>query len=126
MAEKTPAQLSDDAYEAVRALNHATLSERDGWQYPGHAYSTVANLSALAGGLPQALGQLESLIGRLEDADRLKSDKGPEDLPSRLIDFHGAMGDAIRQAHALYKALDRAHQALGPLAYADHSSDGEG
>ncbi|MDX2986530.1 hypothetical protein [Streptomyces caniscabiei] len=119
MTEKTPAQLSDDAYEAVRALNHATLSERDGWQYPGDAYSTVANLSALAGGLPQALGQIEGLIGGLESDDHLKSDKGPEDLPSRLIDFHGAMGDATRQAHALYKALDRAHRALGPIAYQD-------
>jgi hypothetical protein len=117
MTEKTPAQLSDDAYESIRALNHATLSERDGWQYPGDAYSTVANLAAAAGGLPQALGQLESLIGELESSGRLRSDKGPEDLPGRLIDFHGAMADAIRQAHALYKALDRAHQALGPIAY---------
>ena len=119
MPDQTPAQLSDAAYEAVRALNHATLSTRDGWRYPGDAYSTVANLSSLAGGLPQALGQLESLIGALEDGDHLGSDKGADDLPSRLVDFHGAVGDAIAQAHALYRALDRAHQALGPIAYKD-------
>lgn len=126
MAEKTPAQLSDAAYEAIRQLNHATLSERDGWQYPGDAYSTIANLSAAAGGLPQALGQLESLIGQMESDGHLRSDKGPEDLPGRLIDFHGAMADAIRHAHALYKALDRAHQALGPIAYAGDENEGEG
>lgn len=119
MSEKTPAQLSDTAYEAIRALNHATMSERDGWKYPADAYSTAANLSALAGGLPQALGQLESLIGQMESDGNLKSDKGPEDLPGRLVDFHGAMSDAIRQAHALYSALDRAHQALSPIAYQD-------
>lgn len=119
MVDKTPAQLSEDAFTAVRSLNHVTFSARDGWQYLDDAYSTVANLSALAGGLPQALGQLESLIGGLESAGHLKSDKGPEDLPHRLIDFHGAMGEAIRQAHAVHKALARAHQALGSLAYDD-------
>jgi hypothetical protein len=119
VSDKTPAQLADASAEAVRALNHATLSKRDGWQYPGDAYSTVANLSALAGYLPQAIGQLESLVGSLEDGGNLRSDKGPDDLPGRLVDFHGAIADAIGQAHALQRALDRAHQALGPIAYQD-------
>lgn len=120
MSAKTPAQLSDNAAESVRGLNHATLQRStNGWEYPGDAYSTVANLSALAGYLPQALSQLESLIGTLEDEQHLRSDKGPEDLPGRLVDFHGAIADAIGQAHSLRRALDRAHQALGPIAYQD-------
>lgn len=120
MTAKTPAQLSDDSAEAVRALNHATLQQSsNGWQYPGDAYSTVANLAHMTSMLPQALGQLESLIGALEDGGNLRSDKGPEDLPNRLVDFHGAIADAIGQAHALHRALDRAHQALGPIAYQD-------
>lgn len=115
---KTPAELSDSAAQAVRSLNHATLSRSNlGWEYPGDAYTTVANLSVLVGGLPQAIGQLESLIGSLEDGGHLRSDKGPEDLPGRLVDFHGAIADAIGQADSLRRALDRAHQALGPIAY---------
>ena len=117
MPELTPANNADAAAEAVRAINHLTMSQHDGWQYPGDAYSTVGNLAHMAGMLPQAIGQLESLIGALEDGGNLRSDKGPEDLPGRLVDFHGAIADAIAQAHSLHRALDRAHQALGPIAY---------
>lgn len=120
MTDQTPSQISDNAAESIRQLNHATLQQSsNGWQYPGDAYSVAGNLSYLAGGLPQAIGQLESLIGALEDGGSLRSDKGPEDLPGRLVDFHGAIADAIGQAHALRRALDRAHQALGPIAYDD-------
>lgn len=115
---QAPARLADAAAEAVRSLNHATLSRRAaGWEYPGDAYSTVASLSAMAAMLPQALGQIEGFIGALGDADRLRSDKGPEDLPGRLTEFHDAMGAASRQARALYVALNQAHQLLGPVAY---------
>lgn len=115
---QTPAQLADAAAEAVRALNHATLSRKAaGWEYPGDAYSAVAGLSALAMMLPQALGQLEGFVGALGDADRLQSDKGPGDLPGRLTEFHDVMGEASRQARALYVALNQAHQLLGPVAY---------
>ncbi|CAK7288636.1 hypothetical protein [Streptomyces misionensis] len=118
MTAKTPAELSDSAAESVRSLNHATLQQSsNGWQYPGDAYSVVGNLAHMAGMLPQAIGQLESLIGSLEDGGNLRSDQGPEDLPGRLIEFHGAIADAIGQAHALQRALDRAHQALGAIAY---------
>jgi hypothetical protein len=115
---QTPAKLSDTAAEAIRALNHATLNRPNlDWQYPGDAYTTVANLSLLAGYLPQAISQIESLIGALEDGGNLSSDLGPEDLPGRLIGFHRAMADAINQAHNLRSALNTAHQALGPIAY---------
>lgn len=116
-APRTPTQLADDAAEAIRALNHATLSARDGWTYPGDAYSTVANLADMARKLPQAPGQLEGFVGAMEDAGRLQSDTGPDDLPGRLLDFHRAMAGAITQSRALGQALDRAHQALGPVGY---------
>lgn len=112
---RTPARLADDAAEAIRRLNHATLSARDGWRYPGDAYDTVACLARMAGGLGQALGQLEGFVGTLADGGRLTSDKGQEGLPCRLREFHRASSDAIRQARALYHSLDRAHQLLGPV-----------
>ena len=117
MPDKTPAQLADDAYEAVRALNHATLSERDGWRYLGDAYSTVANLSALAGGLPQALDQIGALVERLALAGNLRSDK--DTLDTDLENTYGGLAVAHDAARQLYEALDRAHQALGPIAYQD-------
>jgi hypothetical protein len=43
MTDKTPAQLADSAAEAIRALNHETMSSRADWEYPGDAYSTVAS-----------------------------------------------------------------------------------
>lgn len=116
---RTPAQLADDAAEAIRALAHATLTQQAaGWEDPGDAYSVVANLETLAHRLPQALGQTESFIGAYEDAGRLRSDHGPDDLPQRLLTFHSAMAEAIRHAHSLGLALDRAHSALGAVGSA--------
>lgn len=114
---RTPARLADDAAEAIRRLNHATLSARDGWRYPGDAYDTVACLARMAGGLGQALGQLEGFVGTLADGGRLTSDHGPDDLPGRLEGFHAAMRTAEDHARVLGHSLDRAHQALGPIAY---------
>lgn len=123
MSAKTPAQLSDAAAESIRALNHVTLQQpNNGWVYPGDAYTTVANLSLLAGYLPQAIGQIESFIGALEDGENLRSDLGEEDLPGRLVGFHMTMADAINQAHNLRSALNKAHQLLGPLAYKEPSA----
>lgn len=113
---RTPAQLADDAAEAVRALSHATLTRPNpGWEFPDEAYSTLGNLELLAVRLPQALGQVESLIGALEDASTLRSDHGPDDLAQRLVDFHGAVGSAIQHAMSLRAALGSAHQALGAV-----------
>lgn len=117
---KTPDQLSDDAAEAVRSLNHATLQRPAlGWEWPDEAYSTVGNLARMADKLPQALGQVESLIGSLEDAGRLRGDNGPDDLAQRLVDFHGAVGAAVQHAMSLRAALGLAHQALGAVGAAD-------
>jgi hypothetical protein len=114
---RTPAQLADDAAEAIRSLNHATMSARDGWVYPGDAYSTVAGLAAMARMLPQALVQMGRFMDALEETGRLTSDHGQADLPGRLEAFHGAMRNAEDHARILGRALDRAHQSLGPVAY---------
>ncbi|MER7488737.1 hypothetical protein ABTY20_23090 [Streptomyces sp. NPDC126497] len=114
---RTPDQLADAAAEAVRALAHATLSRpAAGWQYPDEARNVVANLAILAERLPQALGQVESFIGAHEDAGRLRSEHGPDDLAQRLLAFHGAVAGAIRHARALEAALGRAHQSLGAVS----------
>ncbi|CAM5244574.1 hypothetical protein SANTM175S_09779 [Streptomyces antimycoticus] len=71
----TVVELSDAAAEAIRQLNHAT-GKPDGLEYPGDAYSTVANLKTLVQRLPQALEQIEAFITGLHTDGHLTSDRG--------------------------------------------------
>jgi tRNA A58 N-methylase Trm61 len=112
---KTPAQLADDAAEAIRALNHATLSPRDGWEYPADAYSVVGNLGTLVMRLPQVLEQLTEFVEKLHQDGHVKADTG--DTIERLYNLGAAKGDAVDAADRLRSALDEMHAALSPLAY---------
>jgi hypothetical protein len=121
MDTKTAAQLADDAAEAIRSLNHATLSTRPGWEYPSDAYSVVGGLARQAAGLPQALDQIGALLETLArhglKDGRLTSDRGTVDAD--LIEAYGALADSTDAARTLYEALTRAHAALSPLGYQD-------
>lgn len=113
--DRTPADLSNEAAETVRALNHRTRAESDDWQYPGDAYSVVGNLTYLAGGLPQALAQISALVQRLESSGNLRSDK--TSVAADLHETYAGLSDAKAAAEQLYTALNRAHAGLGPIAY---------
>src|SRR5213595_28204 len=105
MTDTTPAKHADNAYEAVRALNHATLGNRRGdedWQYPGDAYSVVGNLSQMAMVLPQALEQVQALVKTLDDGDFLRSDK--DSLDTDLAATNEGLDDAKKAAQDLYDA----------------------
>lgn len=117
MYDQTPTAQSSAADEAVRGLNHATLSPRDGWLHPGDAYSVVGNLAHMAMMLPQALHQIGALIEQLDTAGNLRSDKNT--LASDLEDTYGGLADAHDAANKLYEALNRAHSGLSPIAYQD-------
>jgi hypothetical protein len=115
MDTKTPAQLADDAAEAIRGLNHATLSTRPGWEYPSDAYSVVGGLARAVGGLTQAADQIGALIEELDG--HLTSDRGT--LDADVIAAYAALADSTDAARTLYEALNRAHAALSPLGYQD-------
>ncbi|MFI7096741.1 hypothetical protein [Streptomyces lydicus] len=117
MADNTPAQLASNAEDAVRALNHATLSTSEGWEYPGDAYSVVGPLQALASRLPQAIGQTHRLVRELEEAERLRSDKGT--LDQDLAYAYDGLREARDLAERLGAALSRAHSGLGSIGYQD-------
>jgi hypothetical protein len=113
---KTPAQLADDAAEAVRALNHATLSTRDGWQFPADAYSVIGNLREMSQRLPQLLQQVEGFLQDLADGDHIRSDRGGNgaaEVNAALDGLDRAREDAV----TMTAALDTVHSALSPLAY---------
>lgn len=115
---KTPAQLAHDAAEAIRALNHATISTRDGWQFPADAYSVVGNLRELAQRLPQLLLQTEELLQRLAEGDHIRSDRGG----NGAAEVNAALNNLDRareEALIMEAALATAHSALSPLAYQD-------
>ncbi|MDW6061340.1 hypothetical protein SAZ11_29310 [Streptomyces sp. FXJ1.4098] len=115
----TAAELSDAAAEAIRQLNHLTRQTGSGLEYPGDAYSTVANLSTLAMRLPQSLVQILAFMDRLGHEGHLRSDNGPGDLATRLEDLREGIAAAQRCAEALHVCLNRAHNALSPIGYAE-------
>lgn len=117
MTAKTPAQLADEAAEAVRAINHLTRSRGDDWQYPGDVYSLVGNLAQMAMMLPQALEQASRLIADLNEGGHLRSDK--DQLEHDLGETFYGLDDARNAAQKLYGSLNRAHSGLSPIAYKD-------
>jgi hypothetical protein len=117
VSDKTPAQLADQAAEAIRAINHLTMSPRDDWQYPGDIYSLVGNLSQMAMMLPQALDQASRLLADLNESGRLRSDK--DQLERDLGEAFYGLDDARNAAQRLYGSLNRAHNGLGPIACKD-------
>lgn len=117
MNARTPAQLADEAAEVVRAINHATRSTGDDWQYPGDVYSLVGNLAHMTAMLPQALEQATRLIADLNEEGHLRSDK--DTLDDDLRDTLLGLEEAGIAAGKLYTALNRAHGGMSPIAYRD-------
>lgn len=119
MTDKTPAQHASNAADAVRAINHATLSPlpNDGWTYPSDAYSIVGGLSQMAMMLPQALDQIGNFIEKMSVEGHLHSDR--DTLDADLENTYGGLVDARDAAQELYQALNRAHSGLSPIAYKD-------
>ncbi|MFJ3699540.1 hypothetical protein ACIPW9_36360 [Streptomyces sp. NPDC090052] len=75
--DRGPAQHSDDAAEAVRQLNHATLST-SAYPYPGEASKTVLGFIDMLNRLPQSLDQLAAGLRALEGRGGIVMDDGSE------------------------------------------------
>lgn len=115
---KTPAQLASDAAEAIRALNHATLSLGDlDWEYPSNAYSVIGALERAAGYLPQTLKQVRRLLDDLYAGGRVGTTTGTP--AQKLVEATDALDEASSLAAQLNAALQRAHSATSPLTYED-------
>lgn len=114
----TAAELSDEAAEAIRRLNHLTREAGDGLEYPGDAYSTVANLKALVQRLPQTFEQILAFLTNLHDGGHLRSDRGPN-ADDDMAAVKAALDWAADDARTLAECLDSAHSALSPIGYAE-------
>jgi hypothetical protein len=115
---KTPAQLADDAAEAIRALNRLTRTAGPGWEYPADAYDVVGNLLPAIQRLPQLFDQVARHIQRLADENHLRSTRGLT-VTTAVSAALDALGRAGQDAAQMAAALDTAHSALSPLAYQD-------
>ena len=115
-----PSQLAENAAEAVRALNHATL-EPAAYPYPSEVDATVQALITLAGRLPQAIVQSDAALAALDTAGRLRLD-AMTDSPSlehHLAAVHQATDHAQRAAEDLTAALKRLGSLTSHLAWDD-------
>lgn len=117
MTEKTPTQHADDAAEAIRAINHLTMSARDDWQTPGDVYNLIGGLAQMVAKLPQALEQASSLIDKLNDDGRLRSDN--DQLHYNIADVFYGLETARLAAQRMHSALNQAHNALGHIGLQD-------
>lgn len=110
-------QLADDAYEAVRAINHATISRPD---IPApEVYSMLGSLKLLGGALDQALRQLGVGLAGSLDAHDVYQDDGSDPLP-HVLECVDALTEARQHAVALGRLLEHAQGTISRQGYRDH------
>jgi hypothetical protein len=111
----TPDQHLSEATGLVRAFNHATLTTRDDWQYPGHAYQAIGQLGHLARMLPQAIEQTAGPVTRTHEGGRLLIDGGGD--PGHAVQhLRTALDTAVQAAELLAKAIAHLHAVTGPMS----------
>jgi hypothetical protein len=109
-------QLADDAYEAVRAINHATIN-RTAIPAP-EVYRVLGSLKLVGHGLDQALSQLGAGLGRSLDHYDVYEDDGADPLVS-VVQAVDLLTEARAHALTLGQLLERAQVALNRQGYRD-------
>jgi hypothetical protein len=120
----SPTELAAVAFEAIRAMNHATLGP-NGWQYPGDVYATLGDLTYLAHMLPQLFTQTTRWLERAEAGGRMRTDDPALDLGREVDGARRGLADAIAAAQSLGTALDVAHEHTACLAATNTAADPE-
>jgi hypothetical protein len=104
---------ADDAYEAIRAINHAT--PRGPVPAPV-LYDVLGSLKLLGPGLQQALAQLGDALTESLAANRVYEDDGA-DPATRAAACRAALTAAAGHAAHLGDALEVAQQAIAGQGY---------
>jgi hypothetical protein len=103
-----------EASELVRRFNHESRHLGDGWEFPGDAYSAVAELADLGRKLGQAIEQSVRPVVATSEAGRLTVDDGG-DPDVAMVRVQSRRSEAVYAALRLSHALNELHSALGPL-----------
>lgn len=104
---------ADDAYEAIRAINHLTM-----WaKLPAPlVYLILGNLKGVGNMLPQALGQLSSGLGRSLDEYEVYEDDGGDPVQRTAVAVDH-LRRAAELAQELGVELERAQGAISRQGY---------
>jgi hypothetical protein len=111
---QNPARHLSAAAEGIRSFNHTSRSTGEDWQYPGHAYDAIGNLSYLVGMLGQAVEQSIVPVAMTHAHGRVRID-GNGDAAAKVAELVKAQKDAVAAATALTAAVQRMHNAVSPM-----------
>ena len=116
-----PAQCAQEAAEAVRSLNHATLPGAGGLTEPADVYAVLGSLATLTSRMPQALSQLQAFLAREQAAGRVQIVDGQHtgDPAAAVADLEQTLSCAASSADALHHALEHAHATVTWAARTD-------
>jgi hypothetical protein len=119
-ATQSAAQAADQAAEAIRALNYATLPHEGapGLEYPGDAYMVIASLKTAVERMPQLFAQLTGWLTEQEAAGKVGHDSGGE-AREYVAQVGYWLGAATGEATQLAAALGKAHNTSAGLKAAD-------
>lgn len=114
--QRSAAELADTAYEAVRALNHATFPARCQLTDHEDLYHVAGSLAAQLRVTPQALRQVADWVAREQQAGRVWVDEAcavsPATTVAVIVTELCAAAEAVARAA---RRVDRAHQAAAHL-----------
>jgi len=114
--------LADDAYEAVRAINHATITT----PHPAPVvYRVLGSLKLLGPGLDQALSQLGAGLGRSLELHEVYEDDGADPV-ARVAEAVDLLTAAREHAAALGRLLEQVQGTIARQGYRDETDDAEG
>ncbi|MFJ5978416.1 hypothetical protein [Pseudarthrobacter oxydans] len=117
MDDETPevVRAADEAYEAIRAINHLTVSQV--YAAPT-VYSVLGNLKGLGHLLPQACTQLARSLGRSLDEYEVYEDDGRDPIQS-VATAADHLTRAANLAAELGVELEKAQSAISRQGYRD-------
>jgi hypothetical protein len=114
--ERSSAELADAAYEAVRALNHATMPWADDGPAGVDLYRVLGSLTALLHITPQALIQAAARASRMQRQGRIGVDAAsPADPAETVAGMQAALARAAALAAQAADLVDAAHEAAAHL-----------
>ncbi|WP_433718626.1 hypothetical protein [Microbacterium laevaniformans] len=109
---------ADDAFDAVRAMNHGTIWESQ-YVAPPTPYRLLGNLSTAGGhGLAQLLGQLADRLDESAARDDLYDAEGG-DPGLAAATAVALLRDSAERARAVGVLLDRAQSAVASVGVRD-------
>lgn len=113
MMTSEAARSAEQAAEAIRAINHATIST--GGFEASDVYDIVAELAVLTQRLPQAFGQLARIVEQLQANGRVGFDPGSlfaSDTADGVLELRAVFDRASERAEEVRYALDDAQRIL--------------